>query len=75
MTVSDPVQYPASLDKFASAQRSVVFPPKFRRQLATELEQLIELDQSPDLLALTALRAPRPDNQLVMWTPPTAGFC
>ena len=29
-------------------------------QLATELEQLIELDQLPDLLALTALLAPRP---------------
>jgi len=29
-------------------------------QLATELEQLIELDQLPDLTALTALLAPRP---------------
>ena len=29
-------------------------------QLATELEQLIELDQLPDLMALTALLAPRP---------------
>jgi hypothetical protein len=29
-------------------------------QLATELEQLIELDQLPDLLALSALLAPRP---------------
>ena len=29
-------------------------------QLASELEQLIELDQLPDLLALTALLAPRP---------------
>ena len=28
-------------------------------QLATELEQLIELDQLPDLMALTALLAPR----------------
>jgi hypothetical protein len=29
-------------------------------QLATELEQLIELDQLPDLMALTVLLAPRP---------------
>ncbi|UUZ62868.1 hypothetical protein LP417_23950 [Polaromonas sp. P1-6] len=29
-------------------------------QLATELEQLIELDQLPNLLALTALLAPLP---------------
>jgi len=29
-------------------------------QLATELEQLIELDQLPDLNALTALLAPLP---------------
>ena len=29
-------------------------------QLAVELEQIIELDQLPDLLALTALLAPRP---------------
>jgi transposase InsO family protein len=29
-------------------------------QLATELEQLIELDQLPDLMALSALLAPRP---------------
>ena len=29
-------------------------------QLATELEQLIELDQLPDLLLLRTLLAPRP---------------
>ena len=29
-------------------------------QLADELEQLIELDQLPDLVALTTLLAPRP---------------
>ena len=29
-------------------------------QLASELEQLVELDQLPDLIALTALLAPRP---------------
>ena len=45
-------------------------------QLATELEQLIELDQLPDLLALTTLLAPRPgalpDVQIEL--PDLAGF-
>ncbi|MEB0059922.1 IS21 family transposase [Variovorax sp. LG9.2] len=45
-------------------------------QLATELEQLIELDQLPDLFALTTLLAPRPgalpDVQIEL--PDLAGF-
>jgi len=45
-------------------------------QLATELEQLIELDQLPDLLVLTALVAPRsgvlPD--VLVELPDLAGF-
>ena len=45
-------------------------------QLATELEQLIELDQLPDLLALTALLAPRPGVLPVVTVdlPALAGF-
>jgi hypothetical protein len=45
-------------------------------QLATELEQLIELDQLPDLLALTALLAPRPGVLPVVTVdlPGLAGF-
>ena len=45
-------------------------------QLATELEQLIELDQLPDLLALTALLAPRPGILPVVTVdlPVLAGF-
>ena len=45
-------------------------------QLATELEQLIELDQLPDLLALTALLAPRPGvlPTVTVELPELAGF-
>ncbi|MEJ8852514.1 Mu transposase domain-containing protein, partial [Variovorax rhizosphaerae] len=45
-------------------------------QLATELEQLIELDQLPDLLALTTLLAPRPGvlPDVKVELPDLAGF-
>jgi hypothetical protein len=45
-------------------------------QLATELEQLVELDQLPDLLALTALLAPRPGvlPSVKVELPDLAGF-
>ncbi len=45
-------------------------------QLATELEQLVELDQLPDLVALTALLAPRPGVLPVVTVdlPTLAGF-
>ena len=45
-------------------------------QLATELEQLIELDQLPDLVALSALLAPRPGVLPVVSVdlPALAGF-
>jgi hypothetical protein len=45
-------------------------------QLATELEQLIELDQLPDLMALTALLAPRPGvlPSVTVELPDLAGF-
>ena len=45
-------------------------------QLATELEQLIELDQMPDLLALTTLLAPRPGvlPSVKVELPDLAGF-
>jgi transposase InsO family protein len=45
-------------------------------QLANELEQLIELDQLPDLLALTALLAPRPGVLPIVTVelPDLAGF-
>jgi transposase InsO family protein len=45
-------------------------------QLANELEQLIELDQLPDLLALTALLAPRPGvlPSVTVEMPDLAGF-
>lgn len=45
-------------------------------QLADELEQLIELDQLPDLLALTALLAPRPGvlPSVKVELPDLAGF-
>jgi transposase InsO family protein len=45
-------------------------------QLADELEQLIELDQLPDLLALTALLAPRPGvlPSVTVELPDLAGF-
>ena len=45
-------------------------------QLSSELEQLIELDQLPDLLALTALRAPRPGvlPSVKVELPDLAGF-
>jgi len=45
-------------------------------QLASELEQLIELDQLPDLLALTALLAPRPGvlPSVTVELPDLAGF-
>jgi hypothetical protein len=45
-------------------------------QLTTELEQLIELDQLPDLMALTALLAPRPGVLPVVTVdlPALAGF-
>ena len=45
-------------------------------QLASELEQLIELDQLPDLLALTTLLAPRPGvlPDVKVELPDLAGF-
>ena len=45
-------------------------------QLATELEQLIELDQLPDLIALSALLAPRPGvlPSVTVELPDLAGF-
>ena len=45
-------------------------------QLASELEQLIELDQLPDLIALTALLAPRPGvlPNVKVELPDLAGF-
>jgi hypothetical protein len=45
-------------------------------QLATELEQLIELDQLPDLFALTALLAPRAGvlPSVTVELPDLAGF-
>jgi transposase InsO family protein len=45
-------------------------------QLATELEQLIELDQLPDLIALTSLLAPRPGilPSVTVELPDLAGF-
>jgi hypothetical protein len=45
-------------------------------QLATELEQLIELDQLPDLIALTALLAPLPGvlPSVTVELPDLAGF-
>ena len=45
-------------------------------QLATELEQLIELDQLPDLIALTMLLAPRPGMvpSVKVELPDLAGF-
>lgn len=45
-------------------------------QLASELEQLIELDQLPDLLALTTLLAPRPGvlPSVKVELPDLAGF-
>ena len=45
-------------------------------QLATELEQLIELDQLPDLIALSALLAPRPGvlPSVKVELPDLAGF-
>lgn len=45
-------------------------------QLATELEQLVELDQLPDLIALTALLAPRPGvlPSVKVELPDLAGF-
>jgi hypothetical protein len=45
-------------------------------QLATELEQLVELDQLPDLIALSALLAPRPGvlPSVKVELPDLAGF-
>ena len=45
-------------------------------QLATELEQLVELDQLPDLMALTALLAPLPGvlPSVKVELPDLAGF-